>query len=90
VAPANDTPLSEQMVFTWHPVGDAQSYTVEALDAEGRVVTRMTTTDSTVSLPTSLTAEERQRITGWWVTATSRDGRIARSELRLVAPAQRP
>lgn len=90
LAPAEDTPLVADAMFIWHPIPDARDYALEAIDAEGRIVARVITADSTAVLPSSLSADERQSISGWWVLATTRDGAQRRSDLRLVVADKRP
>ena len=90
VAPVNASALTDPAQFTWRTVPNAREYLLEMLDAEGGTVTRVITADSAATLPSTLSSADRQRIAGWWVTATTRDGAVVRSELRLVRPPQRP
>lgn len=90
VAPEPDTPLVEDAVFTWQPIPGMNVYTLEAVDADGRIVARVVTSDSTVTLPSSVSADARRSISGWRVLATTHDGAQRRSDLRRVVPVQRP
>ncbi len=84
VAPTTGTTLSAGQRFVWTTVAGTSSYTLELLDANGRTVTQASTKDTTLVLSSSVTAADRARTTGWWVTATAVDGRQQRSELRLT------
>jgi hypothetical protein len=84
MTPASGAVLVADQRFVWSAVPRATRYTLELLDANGGTVADVVTEDTTAALAASITEADRARITGWWVTATIRDGRRARSELRLT------
>ena len=84
MTPASGAVLVANQRFVWSAVPRATRYTLELLDANGATVAEMVTMDTTAALTASIAEADRARITGWWVTATTLDGRRARSELRLT------
>lgn len=84
IAPASGAVLQAGQRFVWSTVPGSTGYTLELLDANGRVVTQLATTDTVAVLSASVTAADRARTTGWWATAIAADGRQTRSELRLT------
>ena len=84
MTPASGAVLVANQRFVWSAVPHATRYTLELLDANGATVAEMVTMDTTAALTASIAEADRARITGWWVTATTLDGRRARSELRLT------
>lgn len=93
IAPASGaawpTAASDSLRLTWHGVRDAAAYTVELLDATGRVVLSQSTAGDTTVLLAATVAGAGRAPAGWWVAASLSDGRRVRSELRLFE-AQRP
>lgn len=84
MTPANGAVLVADQRFVWSAVPGATRYTLELLDANGGTVAEVVTKDTAVAIAASITGADRARTTGWWVTATTRDGRRVRSELRLT------
>jgi hypothetical protein len=84
MTPASGAVLAADQRFVWSAVPRATRYALELLDANGGTIAEMVTMDTTAALTASITEADRARITGWWVTATTLDGRRARSELRLT------
>ncbi len=84
IAPASGAVLSAAQRFVWSAVPASTSYTLELLDANGRTVTQLVASDTTVMLGPTVTDVDRARTTGWWVTVATVDGRRTRSELRLT------
>ncbi len=84
IAPASGATIAALQRFVWHAVSGSTSFTLELLDANGRTVTQLVTSDTTAVLGPSVTEGNRARTTGWWVTVVTADGRRARSELRLT------
>lgn len=93
VAPASGVPwpaaAADSLRLTWLTVRDATAYTVELLDANGRVLLSQSTARDTTWLLAAPAAAVNSVPAGWWVYATLSDGRRLRSELRLFE-AQRP
>lgn len=89
VVPAPNAPLPPDGRFVWQALAAARGYRLEAMDADGRTVASVTTTDTVATLPDISTPATRARIAGWWVSATLPDGRVVRSDLQVIA-AQRP
>ena len=77
---------TDSLHLVWNAVGSAVSYTVELLDANGRVVKSQSVTGDTTAVVAAPTGNPRVAPAGWWVYASLRDGRRVRSELRLLQP----
>jgi hypothetical protein len=84
IAPANGAALVANQRFVWSAVPRATRYMLELLDANGKTVADVVTKDTTAVIAASVSDADRARTTGWWVTATTLDGRRDRSELRLT------
>ncbi len=81
--PAVDAFASNGQRFVWNALPDAAHYQLELVDANGRAVISLRTTDTTVSLPDTLPVSRLATAEGWWVVASSTGGVQWRSELRL-------
>jgi hypothetical protein len=90
VAPASGlswpTVGTDSLHVVWRAVDTAVGYTVELLDANGRVVLSQSVTGDTTARMAAPVGGPDAAPTGWWVYASLRDGRRVRSELRLLQP----
>jgi hypothetical protein len=82
--PVGDAVLMANQQFAWSVVADAVQYTIEIVDGDGQTISAFAATDTVVVLPTTLSDSVRVRARGWSVSARMRDGRLLRSELRLL------
>jgi hypothetical protein len=90
VTPVADAAVPADGRFVWRALRRARSYRLEAIDATGKTVATVTTTDTTAVLPNDITSADRERIAGWWVTATMEDGSLRRSDLAGIRSSRLP
>lgn len=90
VAPASGlswpTVSTDSLHVVWRAVDGAVGYTVELLDANGRVVVSQSVIGDTTARMAAPIGGPDAAPAGWWVYASLRDGRRVRSELRLLQP----
>jgi hypothetical protein len=82
IAPVGAVGATDARRLTWHPAAGATGYSVEFLSADGALLHFGTTTDTTLTLPTSVVLEAGREYQ-WLVTADQAGSR------RRVAPAAR-
>jgi hypothetical protein len=85
--PASNEPVRVDQTFVWARLDLAREYTLELMNDSGRTIARIVTTDTTATLPRSVSENQRVHLSGWWVSATMTDGSQRRSEMRLLRAA---
>jgi hypothetical protein len=78
VTPASGTVVEMPVQLIWRRLSNASSYTAELLAPDGRLIEAWVTTDTSVSVPVTVT---RAGAFAWWVRARMSDGTERRSPI---------
>jgi len=87
IAPDAGATMDSAAALVWHAVPEANRYTVEILDQEGRAAWTADTRDTSITVPVAVISPGEYR---WWVRGVLRDGTQAASTLRPFRLRQRP
>lgn len=85
LAPRDGEPLVRGLRLTWSAVPNVEQYVVELVTERGDAIARITTRDTTLILPDSVSADRLHTASGWMLVARLRDGGQRQSVLRLTA-----
>jgi hypothetical protein len=85
VAPPDGTPLAAGLAFKWKAVPNVDQYVVEIVADNGDAIASISTRETSLTLPDSISAERFRHAAGWMLVAKLRDGGHRQSVLRLTA-----
>ena len=84
LAPADRAPLAAGARLAWRPVPDADRYVVEIVSSAGDAIASLTTRDTLLVLPDSISTARLAAASGWMVVAHLRDGGQRQSSMRVT------
>lgn len=85
INPPEGVPLAPGLRVIWSAVPDADRYTLELISNRGDAIASLSSDDTTLVLPDSISAVRLRDVTGFMVVARVRDGGQRQSRLRLIS-----
>lgn len=83
IAPGATADVGAPLQFAWHPVSGAIAYSVQLVDADGAVAYGTTTSDTTMTLPNTVTLAASKEYR-WWVEARRPTGDPVKSSVQAL------